>query len=58
LFFPRMYSQSTLSQFTSCLWKQHLTYWRSPGYNLVRIVFTLATAIIFGSVFWKVGSKR
>ncbi|CAK9227174.1 unnamed protein product [Sphagnum troendelagicum] len=58
LFFPSMYSQSTLSQFTSCLWKQHLTYWRSPGYNLVRIVFTLATAIIFGSVFWKVGSKR
>ncbi|XP_042501406.1 ABC transporter G family member 42-like [Macadamia integrifolia] len=58
LYFPTMYSQSTWEQFKSCLWKQWWTYWRSPDYNLVRFIFTLACALMIGTIFWKVGSKR
>lgn len=34
------------------------TYWRNPDYNLSRFFFTLAAALIIGSIFWKVGTKR
>ncbi|XP_030447307.1 ABC transporter G family member 31 [Syzygium oleosum] len=56
--FDTMYSQDQLSQFFICLWKQNLVYWRSPQYNAVRIFFTTLSALIFGSVFWDIGSKR
>ncbi|XP_057454408.1 ABC transporter G family member 36-like [Lotus japonicus] len=57
LYFPTKFSQSTVGQFKSCLWKQWLTYWRSPDYNLVRFSFTLLAAIMVGSVFWKIGKN-
>ncbi|TVU07859.1 hypothetical protein EJB05_41231 [Eragrostis curvula] len=57
LHFPTKYSQSTVGQFKACLWKQWLTYWRSPDYNLVRLVFTLFTALLLGSFFWRIGTK-
>lgn len=58
LYFPTQYSQSTWGQFKSCLWKQWWTYWRSPDYNLVRFFFTLAAALMVGTIFWRVGTKR
>ncbi|GLT71132.1 hypothetical protein SLA2020_431730 [Shorea laevis] len=58
LFFPTQYSQSTWGQFKSCLWKQWWTYWRSPDYNLVRYFFTLAAALVLGTIFWQVGTER
>ncbi|CAK9174554.1 unnamed protein product [Ilex paraguariensis] len=58
LYFPTQYSQSMWRQFTSCLWKQWWSYWRSPDYNLVRYFFTLACALMVGTIFWKVGTKR
>ncbi|KAH1052160.1 hypothetical protein GLYMA_08G201300v4 [Glycine max] len=58
LYFPTKYSQSTLGQFKSCFWKQWLTYWRSPDYNLVRYFFTLACALMIGTVFWRIGKNR
>lgn len=58
LWFPSEYSQSTLEQFKSCLWKQWWTYWRSPDYNLVRFFFTFACALMLGTIFWKIGQKR
>ncbi|XP_042434499.1 ABC transporter G family member 42-like isoform X1 [Zingiber officinale] len=58
LFFPTQHSQSTWGQFRACLWKQWLTYWRSPDYNLVRFFFTLITALLLGSIFWRIGLKR
>ncbi|XP_024516623.1 ABC transporter G family member 31 [Selaginella moellendorffii] len=58
LSFPTEYSQDSMTQFKACLWKQNLTYWRSPNYNAVRFFFTLICALIFGSVFWDIGSKR
>ncbi|XVF68990.1 hypothetical protein PTKIN_Ptkin11bG0045400 [Pterospermum kingtungense] len=56
--FSSTYSQNQLSQFLICLRKQNLVYWRSPHYNLARLCFTTATALIFGTVFWNVGFER
>ncbi|KAL0463859.1 UNVERIFIED_CONTAM: ABC transporter G family member 36 [Sesamum latifolium] len=58
LYFSTQYSQSTWGQFKSCLWKQWWTYWRSPDYNLVRYFFTLACALLVGTIFWRVGTKK
>ncbi|GER36151.1 ABC transporter family pleiotropic drugresistance protein [Striga asiatica] len=58
LSFDTQYSQSMWGQFKSCLWKQWWTYWRSPDYNLVRYIFTLASALLLGTIFWKVGKNR
>ncbi|GLU22293.1 hypothetical protein SLE2022_383810 [Rubroshorea leprosula] len=58
LYFSSQYSQSSWGQFKSCLWKQWWTYWRSPDYNLVRYFFTLASALLVGTIFWQVGTKR
>ncbi|KAL5750507.1 hypothetical protein ACOSP7_025110 [Xanthoceras sorbifolium] len=56
--FSSTYSKDQLSQFMICLWKQNLVYWRSPQYNAMRLCFTTIAALIFGTVFWDVGSKR
>ncbi|KAK0606014.1 hypothetical protein LWI29_033152 [Acer saccharum] len=56
--FASTYSKDQLTQFLICLWKQNLVYWRSPQYNAMRLFFTLIAALIFGSVFWDIGSKR
>ncbi|KAI4355588.1 hypothetical protein L6164_004346 [Bauhinia variegata] len=58
LYFPTQYSQSPWGQFKSCLWKQWWTYWRSPDYNLVRYFFTLAAALMVGTIFWRIGKQR
>ncbi|KAF8083300.1 hypothetical protein N665_0783s0010 [Sinapis alba] len=58
LYFSTQFSQSLLGQFNSCLWKQWITYWRTPDYNLARFFFTLVAALMVGSIFWKVGTKR
>ncbi|KAL0429862.1 UNVERIFIED_CONTAM: ABC transporter G family member 36 [Sesamum radiatum] len=58
LYFSTQYSQPTWGQFKSCLWKQWWTYWRSPDYNLVRYFFTLACALLVGTIFWRVGTKK
>ncbi|KAG6519908.1 ABC transporter G family member 42-like [Zingiber officinale] len=58
LYFPTKYSQSSWGQFKACVWKQWWTYWRSPDYNLVRFFFTLVTAVLLGTIFWRIGLKR
>ncbi|KAH7866893.1 hypothetical protein Vadar_026399 [Vaccinium darrowii] len=58
LYFPRQYSLSSWGQFKSCLWKQWWTYWRTPEYNLLRFFFTLAAALMIGTVFWQISKKR
>ncbi|XP_038716809.1 LOW QUALITY PROTEIN: ABC transporter G family member 31-like [Tripterygium wilfordii] len=56
--FSTTYSQTFLGQFLICLRKQNLVYWRTPSYNLMRLTFTAISALIFGTVFWNIGSKR
>ncbi|KAJ1704497.1 hypothetical protein LUZ63_004276 [Rhynchospora breviuscula] len=57
LHFPTKYSQPFLMQLLVCMWKQYLSYWRNPSYNVVRFVFTSVIALFFGTVFWRKGQK-
>ncbi|XP_042491605.1 ABC transporter G family member 31-like [Macadamia integrifolia] len=56
--FSSVYARHSIDQFWTCLWKQNLVYWRSPEYNVVRLFFTLISALIMGTIFWNIGSKR
>ncbi|KAL2608805.1 hypothetical protein R1flu_027378 [Riccia fluitans] len=58
LWFPTEYSQPFGTQALACLWKQNITYWRSPDYNNLRFVFTVAAALLFGTIFWRLGKER
>ncbi|KAJ4828264.1 hypothetical protein Tsubulata_012073 [Turnera subulata] len=58
LYFPTQYSQSFFTQCMACLWKQHLSYWRNTPYTAVRLLFTTFAALMFGTMFWDLGSKR
>lgn len=58
LFFPNKYSQTFWTQCVACLWKQHWSYWRNPPYTAVRLLFTTFIAVLFGTIFWDLGSKR
>ncbi|EFJ21485.1 hypothetical protein SELMODRAFT_443490 [Selaginella moellendorffii] len=58
IWFPTQYPLSFLGQVMGCLWKQHQSYWKNPYYVLVRMFFTLVVAIMFGTMFWDIGSKR
>lgn len=58
LYFATKYSQSFFNQCVACLWKQHLSYWRNPAYTAVRFLFTTMVALLFGTIFWDMGSKR
>lgn len=33
-------------------------YWRSPSYNFVRLLVTVATALVFGSLYWGQGKIK
>ncbi|KAG6718028.1 hypothetical protein I3842_04G130500 [Carya illinoinensis] len=57
LCFPTQYSQKYFTQFMACLWKQHWSYWRNPLYTAVRFLFTTIIALMFGTMFWNLGSK-
>ncbi|XP_039028014.1 pleiotropic drug resistance protein 3-like [Hibiscus syriacus] len=57
LHFPTQFSQSSWVQFKSCLWKLHFSYWRSPSYNLTRLLLTVIISLALGLVFWNQGQK-
>ncbi|EFH53491.1 ATPDR10/PDR10 [Arabidopsis lyrata subsp. lyrata] len=56
--FSTKYSQSYLSQFQACLWKQHKSYWRNVPYNAVRLSFGAAVGIMYGIIFWSLGKRK
>uniref|UniRef100_A0A0E0MIJ3 ABC transporter domain-containing protein n=1 Tax=Oryza punctata TaxID=4537 RepID=A0A0E0MIJ3_ORYPU len=56
LHFPTRFPQKFGEQLKACIWKQCLSYWRSPSYNLVRIVFITISCIVFGALFWQQGN--
>ncbi|XP_021988738.1 pleiotropic drug resistance protein 1 [Helianthus annuus] len=45
-------------QCIACLWKQRLSYWRNPPYTAVRFAFTTFIGVMFGTMFWDLGSKK
>ncbi|KAF1859242.1 hypothetical protein Lal_00009826 [Lupinus albus] len=57
LYFPTQFSQSFLVQCQACLWKQRWSYWRNPPYTAVRFFFTTFIALMFGTMFWDIGTK-
>ncbi|KAJ7531928.1 hypothetical protein O6H91_14G065000 [Diphasiastrum complanatum] len=58
LHFSTRYSEPFLDQCVACIWKQHWSYWRNPLYCVVRMFFTTICALLFGTIFWDLGSKR
>ncbi|KAK8525005.1 hypothetical protein V6N12_029855 [Hibiscus sabdariffa] len=57
LYFATQFSQPFLTQCAACLWKQHWSYWRNPAYTAVRLLFTTVIALMFGTLFWDLGTK-
>lgn len=57
LHFSTRFPQNAWEQFKACLWKQELSYWRSPKYNLVRLIFIIVSSLIFGALLWQKGQK-
>ncbi|KAH7655222.1 Xenobiotic-transporting ATPase protein [Dioscorea alata] len=55
LHFPTRFAQNSWVQFKACLWKQYLSYWRSPSYNLARLIFMFITSVTFALLFWNHG---
>ncbi|KDP36994.1 hypothetical protein JCGZ_06050 [Jatropha curcas] len=56
LYFPTQYATSFFTQTLACLWKQQWSYWRNPPYTAVRFWFTTFVALMFGTIFWDIGS--
>ncbi|KAK1401932.1 pleiotropic drug resistance protein 3-like [Heracleum sosnowskyi] len=57
LHFSTRFSQNGIGQFKSCLWKHHLSYWRSPSYNFNRFIHMIFSSVTFGILFWDQGQK-
>lgn len=57
LYFPTRFAQPFFTQCTACFWKQYKSYWRNPSYGAIRVFFTVVIACIFGTIFWRLGSK-
>uniref|UniRef100_A0A7N0TS87 ABC transporter domain-containing protein n=2 Tax=Kalanchoe fedtschenkoi TaxID=63787 RepID=A0A7N0TS87_KALFE len=57
LHFKSKYSQSFLVQCIACFYKQRWSYWRNPPYTAARFLFTAGIALMFGTIFWDLGTK-
>ncbi|PON54812.1 ABC transporter-like [Trema orientale] len=55
--FSTRFPQNGWEQFKACLWRQHLSYWRNPSYNVVRLIFTTVCSFLFGALLWKKGES-
>ena len=38
--------------------KFFIAYWRTPEYNYIRGLVTVAMGFVLGTLYWKVGHKR
>ena len=56
--FASDYARSTRAQLALLLRRNWRTWWRSPSYNLVRLMMTVLIALFFGTVYWARGDKR
>nr|XP_017250971.1 PREDICTED: pleiotropic drug resistance protein 3-like [Daucus carota subsp. sativus] len=55
--FPTRFMQNEWEQFKACLWKQNLSYWRSPKYNLARLTFVTVASFLLGAILWGKGKE-
>ncbi|KAI4387048.1 hypothetical protein MLD38_004912 [Melastoma candidum] len=49
--------QPFITKLMACLWKQSWSYWWNPLYTAVHFLFTVIIALMFGTMFWKLGNK-
>lgn len=49
------YSTHRRTQFVALARKYRLSYWRSPSYNLTRMLMTLLICLFYGTMFWRRG---
>ena len=47
-----MYATNRFTQLAALARKFRLAYWRSPSYNLTRMLMTLLICLFYGTVFW------
>ncbi|KAK4559505.1 hypothetical protein RGQ29_008644 [Quercus rubra] len=57
LHFSTRFPLNGWQQFSACIWKLHLTYWRIPDYNLVRYLIIILSSLLFGALLWQKGKK-
>ncbi|MBA0756515.1 hypothetical protein Gogos_020719, partial [Gossypium gossypioides] len=57
LCFTTRFPQNGWEQFKTCLWKQHLSYWRNPAYSLGHMVFAIISSLFYGMLLWNKGQK-
>ncbi|KAJ8771739.1 hypothetical protein K2173_026916 [Erythroxylum novogranatense] len=55
--FPTRYACNSWEQFEACIWKQNLSYWRSPAYNFTRLMLTIISSILLAVLMWQKGQK-
>ncbi|KAI4363745.1 hypothetical protein MLD38_019921 [Melastoma candidum] len=55
--FSSKYPQNKWEQFKACLWKQNLTYWRSPTYNFSRLAFITGSSLLCALLLWGKGQN-
>ncbi|XP_039012083.1 pleiotropic drug resistance protein 3-like [Hibiscus syriacus] len=55
--FSTPFPQNGWEQLKACLWKQHLSYWRTPKYNLVRLAFIILSSSLYGALLWQKGQN-
>ena len=46
------YATNRFTQLAALARKFRLAYWRSPSYNLTRMLMTLLICLFYGTVFW------
>ncbi|XP_059640099.1 pleiotropic drug resistance protein 3-like isoform X2 [Cornus florida] len=55
--FPTRFARNSWEQYKACLWKQNLSYWRSPAYNFTRFSFMIISSVFLGVLMWQKGMK-
>ncbi|XBI35443.1 hypothetical protein VPH35_121123 [Triticum aestivum] len=54
--FTSKYWRDTKTQCMTCIWKQYCSYRKNSELNIFRFLNTFAISIMFGVVFWQIGS--
>ncbi|KAL8105524.1 hypothetical protein AgCh_029350 [Apium graveolens] len=57
LHFSSRFARNMWEQYKACLWKQHLSYWRNPDYNVKRLGFMTLASVAMGALMWQKGKQ-
>ncbi|WOH13107.1 hypothetical protein DCAR_0832616 [Daucus carota subsp. sativus] len=57
LHFSTRFPRNMWEQYKACLWKQNLSYWRNPDYNIKRLVFMTVASVAMGALMWQKGKQ-